>query len=351
MAALAALATPAAGQGYTVEVGAVQFDLAEWLVDAVMTADHRLWFAEEAAPNPRVAQGQSVTEIGRRGAGPEEYERAYRVGLYGDTLWVFDIGLGRVTMLDVSGAPRFLEARNLADLPFQMSAYLGEGRYAGLGDHEGTAFQRAAPVLVSGDSVRRVATVRANGRVKAEFPQQILTMVFAHPFADETLEDGNVGRLLLVDRHTPGELRVAVRIASGEEWSRAVSVPVQKVDGAVMEYGLLQLHRKMAGVLSRQDVSFERLRSALTGRGGMYRQEYAPGAQAALLATTGEAWIQTFQFDGDRTKWIIVPEAGPVRELWLPTVANVVGAYGDRFWLATRDAATGGYGLSRHRLQ
>lgn len=54
------------------------------------------------------ARGRHVATLGRTGSGPGEFRRIELIGQSGDTAWLFDSGLQRVTSVSLSGEPKLL---------------------------------------------------------------------------------------------------------------------------------------------------------------------------------------------------------------------------------------------------
>ena len=74
-------------------------------ITQVVPAGGRVFVAERQLTAIRAfdAQGRYLYSIGRRGAGPGEFEWVQGIGLLGDTLWATDGNQRRVTYFDLSG--------------------------------------------------------------------------------------------------------------------------------------------------------------------------------------------------------------------------------------------------------
>jgi len=68
--------------------------------------DGNLFVGEPMAGEIRVydSQGTLLRKIGRRGEGPGEFQQNFRWGVLGDTVWVTDFSLRRITLFDRGGA-------------------------------------------------------------------------------------------------------------------------------------------------------------------------------------------------------------------------------------------------------
>ena len=63
--------------------------------------DGGAWAIDSRIPGVlRIDPGGSISVFGRRGSGPAEFRDPWRLSLVGDTLWVTDVGLDRITGVD-----------------------------------------------------------------------------------------------------------------------------------------------------------------------------------------------------------------------------------------------------------
>ena len=65
------------------------------------------------------SNGELVRTIGREGAGPGEFDRPGSLGMIGDTLWVLDRGLYRISYFNLAG-----EVLRTQNIPIDMNASL-----------------------------------------------------------------------------------------------------------------------------------------------------------------------------------------------------------------------------------
>lgn len=90
--------------------------------------DGNVYVGEALVPEIRVygSDGALVRRIGRRGAGPGEFEGMPRFGVIGDTVWALSYHPGRITLFDREG--ELLSARRVDDVVVKLPAayaYLG----------------------------------------------------------------------------------------------------------------------------------------------------------------------------------------------------------------------------------
>jgi hypothetical protein len=85
-------------------VNAVNYSLSR-IGGMVVDGDGSMFVVQPAGREVRVfdSQGRYVRTIGREGGGPGEFNSAGRIGLRGDTLWVSDIQLSRLTLFSRTG--------------------------------------------------------------------------------------------------------------------------------------------------------------------------------------------------------------------------------------------------------
>ncbi|MBK8646135.1 MAG: 6-bladed beta-propeller, partial [Gemmatimonadetes bacterium] len=71
----------------------------------VVASDSEVFVLPAETPEIRVfgADGRHRRTIGRRGAGPGEFDAVTAIGLVGDTLWTLDSNLRRVTLFRANG--------------------------------------------------------------------------------------------------------------------------------------------------------------------------------------------------------------------------------------------------------
>ena len=77
-------------------------------VRLVVAQDGRVYLLQPFTANvTRLGPGQStVKELGRKGGGPGEYQLPAWMGVVADTLWVFDVGSRRITLIPSFGTGR-----------------------------------------------------------------------------------------------------------------------------------------------------------------------------------------------------------------------------------------------------
>jgi hypothetical protein len=74
--------------------------------NAMAASDGTLYLVDAYSPSTIFvfpARGESVTTIGRQGKGPGEFERIDKMGFVGDTIWVTDLSLDRLTYITAAG--------------------------------------------------------------------------------------------------------------------------------------------------------------------------------------------------------------------------------------------------------
>jgi len=187
----------------------------------VVASDSEVFVLPAETPEIRVfgADGRHRRTIGRRGAGPGEFDAVTAVGLFGDTLWTLDSNLRRVTQFTIAG--ELLTTARLEVLTpdvgrhgrfyfFYPMAQLRDGSLVGFGGTTGRAIAAgevsAVPLL---RLPPRTSTADTIGWVPIGNEHLILrstrgTKYRAQPFADAPLTAyaPSTGRVFVVERYS-----------------------------------------------------------------------------------------------------------------------------------------------------
>jgi hypothetical protein len=110
-----------------------QFDQ---VLAAIRLSDGRIVVADNAAPSPvryYAADGAFLKGVGRRGPGPEEYQRVGQLQrLAGDSVIALDVGDRKAVLLDPAGEPVATASFRQATGPAPSTAFrLADGRWVG----------------------------------------------------------------------------------------------------------------------------------------------------------------------------------------------------------------------------
>lgn len=295
------------------------------------------------------ASGRPIRSIGGRGSGPGEFEGVLRGGWMGDTLWLSDTNLHRVTLISpelefIRTLPPLSSARPNATEADRFPTYSLAVPYA---LHEGE-IQLVIGLLPIAGPVRTVQTgpplyrVSTNGLILnhvVDTPRRDGGTVelgsipfFASPQWTVAPDGKRIGTLS-VDQGdaSPDTVRVAAFDAiSGEELFRrvyafeAVSIPEHVADSAVAE-------RVRSAMLTRPTPAMAaEMRAAIP-------RTY-PVADRILIGSDHRFWIG-LHARGEVKPWLLLASEGrPMARIHLPRRVRLVAADESHVWVVERDS-------------
>jgi hypothetical protein len=288
------------------------------------------------------AGGELLRSIGRKGAGPGEFEALVRIGWRGDTLWASDLKNRRVTLFSRAGAL-------LGTIPVDAPAdvlYLGPDGALGAVPGTPAAAESTGVVRLSRQGRHLGNVVRfPSGSARADVRATgAASLTFMQPFADRPLfraaPDG--GALIVIERPSaagPGAASFTVRkfdAATGRErYARShpyvpVPLPGDTVEQVVDSLVTVAASLGYAGW--RSPANRQRIRAAL-----QVPAFYAPVADA-FVAGDGSVWLRRATADRRRSTWLVLDRDGRGRaEAVAPAGARLLAANGDAVWGAVED--------------
>ncbi|MGE3414072.1 MAG: hypothetical protein AB7L91_17840 [Dehalococcoidia bacterium] len=295
--------------------------------------------------------------FGRRGGGPGEFRAYSELGWRGDSLWIADGALKRVTVLGPDGAV-------LRTIPYPTSDAFA--RTPGLVDRRATGIS-ALRMNPRGDLLLRMQAIP---RAAAENPGPGRVDVL-HALVEFTSRGATGVRLELPDTDPPS-CRVEGSEKAGYFWSAfiphcpkpayalspdgtQVVVLTPAEDGA---YTLVSRRVGSALTVNRRlraeqvripPASLEELRSAFVSNTGLqpgmrnaYRDmtfpTHYPPFRSVLLGDDGWIWIEQ-DLDPDTRRWLVLsPDAMPAFALAMPARVKLKVVSRDEIWAVVPDA-------------
>ena len=289
--------------------------------------------------------GRPVATLGRSGAGPWEFRRLDALGWVGDTLWVADQALKRITTFHASGAsgemtelPLQVTARSITTMRFMfpiISARLPDGtllvQASGLPLPEGS---QPNPVMNDPRYALRVSSEGSLQRIIGTDPPDscrrargadgtTLSSSICPRKVVATRPDGS-RRVLLTAAVTSrglGNYQVLAVNASGDTlYRRTYSVPLARISGPGRD-SLLEGVGESNGMMSSSDIPYY----------------YAP-LHEAQLGPDGELWIALNGGHNVLREWQrLDPRGRPLPSVWIPRAAKVMALESRGAWAVVTD--------------
>jgi hypothetical protein len=266
------------------------------------------------------AAGKHVRTFGREGRGPGEFRLALRHGLLGDTLWVLDIGLMRISTFKSEGTHLRTWQLEPVDLGMRLSAphtitALLEGPYAlAVPMAHPNAGRGRLPVLVGDRDFQDfhpvLYLVRPSGMYIPEVGSFSLAPFRLPPFVSVA---GNGRGFVSADWDGEDDVLIVTRYApSGEvEWVRRIPRPTKPVPTEIRDSLISEGLRLAKPYLERA-----RARGTLGGDSfrdlvseGLGIPTHFPPASSILLGQDGSVWIRSGDFS-DPVEWMVLDARG-----------------------------------------
>lgn len=295
------------------------------------------------------ARGRFIRSIGRRGAGPGEFQVPQGIGWKRDTLWVADIAQRRVSFFSVDG--RFVRMERVP-LPAAALGVSSDGAIVAAGSAPAQAValgqvSRVPLLRVRGDSplgdtiamldvrnqVWRIANDRnPSGRVS----------YLDQPFSASTLWRIAVDGLSvwIVDRSPASDSRPTTfelsRISLGVNQRTVWRIPYSPVAITPAAVDVIVLSEAERGFQRRV---FETISTAdAEVRKGLFVPAFAPPVADFLAGRDGTLWLRRASHDGD-SWWIVVGSSGQIEAtVRLPSNVRVFEADRYAVWGSVRDS-------------
>ncbi len=305
----------------------------------------------EATIRRWTADGVPAGTVGRQGEGPGEFTQPGRMGFFGDSLWVMDYGLRRITYFD-------LEGTLLGSLspPMNHEEPGGVTLRPSVPLRDGTLIARAgAPTLLiaTGELTRNPVTrIDAEGNVLGTIwfqpfrPMDILAILgqdgfggffSVQPFQDAPLSANMEDGLLVVDRRSwtgdgPATITVTRLGLAGDTLFASdlpytpVPLTSERVDSVV------RASTERFGRFPEGDI-----------RDATYRPSYLPPVSGVVVGRDGTLWLRHFDpfesTNGERLYewWVLDVSGAPLVRALIPARMRILTVTSEMVWGVERD--------------
>lgn len=276
------------------------------IAHVVATSDN-VYVVQRDAPEIRVYRndGGYVRTIGRQGGGPGEVQSIWSMGIVGDSLWVIDVDLRRLTFFTLDGTlistvpfepvpPSLGQPGARIFLPYPQ-VLMREGDFLGFGLGTGSAL---ADGIVAANPLMRMNTdghaADTLGWVSVKNDDMILRsdksrMFRPQPFSDTpiTVFGAAARRAYVVERwaateSNAGSVRATAIDASGDTaWVREISYTPARLDPGRIADVRSQLEKGLARYFSREEINR-----------ALYAPMHRTPVTSAVAAEGGALWIR-----------------------------------------------------------
>lgn len=322
------------------------------------------------------SDGQAAGTVGREGEGPGEFSRPSALGFFGDTLWVMDSRLYRVSFFTPDGevlgtvSPRYqMGGGDASDEPWasppRPSRPLRDGTFLAVSPAWSEAIARGN--LTSVPHVR----TDAEGEVLSTIWRQpyrttdVLALLredggtfTSQPFGDAPLSAlSSDGGFLVVDRRAhpgdgPGSFGVSKIGVEGDTlFRREFPYEPEPLSEERLDSAVRARAQGLHGFMSQRqpDLSLARVIDDL--REATYAPAHLPPLKSLQVATDGTIWLERFQAaaDGSTEWWILNPDGEPAGQAHTPGGLRVLLIHGDEVWGVESDELDVDY-IMRYRL-
>jgi hypothetical protein len=330
------------------------------IVDVVVAQGETAYLLDGSPPFLRLVdmKGRIRLERGRSGEGPGEFRRPLRMGRLGDSLWIFDPALRRITFLNRDAVlGRTMQFNPDVRAPLVGAdpvAFLGDGSIlaggavlgSSMGNMMGVGGVKSIPVLLmtrAGKVIRKVAEVflqveHVSVRVLVDGrPGQILMQ---QPFNDDPLlqvaHDGS--SVVIVERRptsrwiSPETFTVTkVTGRSDTVFSKQFRYTARPLDATTFE-------RAVASVVGQPRSGKMRIEiSEADVRQRMYRPEALTPVDEVKVASDGTIWLRRENdLKRDSVLYMVLsPEGNQVAEVVMSSREHLLDATASLAWVSS----------------
>jgi hypothetical protein len=323
----------------------------------VPARDGAIYLIDSGSPEILVfdREGHYSRSVGRRGPGPGEFLRPWRVGLVGDTLWVIDSEGWRISLFGPDGALAAVYQPLLrASIPGDA---IERAPYAVLADRTVLVLTRSAAspdgyglisMSLEGEVLATLAYLSIAGRM-LEVPlpgEGGLQLRNPYSHADMLAVPPSGERVVTLERQEPvadsaANYHVRFMTPSGQvESLEEVGYQPRRLKGADVDRWVegLEPVRELVefGLFPSLAAAQQTVRAELDAP--VYYPPVAnrgPGVleQAVLVSRDGSVWVERWERDREGTRWdVVVVGRGRVAVATVPPGVRLLAVAGDRAW-------------------
>ena len=354
-------APPVAEARQTLRIGSVD-DSASALTfvrEIVVGRDGRIYslHPEEHAVRIHDSDGRLLRRIGREGEGPGEFQSAGRIGLRGDTLWVFDHGTYRFTFFDASGA--LIESRavpvDLGDAernPPRPRGMLSDGSLWGSPPawSDEVAVGRITRALnvrldsagMAADTLIEYSIANTSWRLHDPSNPRGVRSFREQPFsaAEMVVVSEHRPEVVIVERPIAtdaarGEFRVTKRTLAGDTvYSRAFRYVPTRLPAALPDSLAAEFAKRPSSLPPSMAATWPAAgRAEELARASLFVPEFFPPVTDVVVGRDGTVWLQRDGAGGESRDWWVIDERGrAIASVRLPAGLRVLAAERERVW-------------------
>lgn len=264
-----------------------------------------VYVVQRGVPEIRVfgTDGRFRRTIGRKGAGPGEFETIWAMGIVGDSLWTIDINLRRLSFFDTAGTlvstvlfdpvPQTLGS-GLLFLPYpeilmREGDFLGFGRGAGSSIDNGditanplmrmTAEGRAADTL-GWVSIRNDALIFRSARSRS-FRDQPFSDTPLTVFAPAVRRAYVIERWSATDGNSASVRVIAIGAGGDTAWQREIPYAPARLEPTIVDSVRGGFEKSLASRYPPEEI-----------RRALYAPAYRAPVTAAVAGDNGALWIR-----------------------------------------------------------
>jgi len=303
-------------------------------------------------------EGRPAGVVGREGEGPGEFRQPGEMGFFGDSLWVVDRQLHRVSFFDLDGsflglvpfrADMSPDPENPHKAAPRPTRPLRDGTLYGMGFAPSDAVARGQISEVEHVRMDSDGDILGIVWIQPYRPTDVLALLRdgggggsfgPQPFGDRplfTVSDEDV--LWVLERRAyEGDGTASVRFSeidmTGDTLlSRQIEYTPERLPGEKVDSASRAQAEGMFGFMQRFDpeISLAKLEADL--RKATYAPDYMPAIREMVVADDGSIWLQRFSPTEEGTVWWVLGEDGePLATTVIPEGLRVLLITGDAVW-------------------
>jgi hypothetical protein len=291
------------------------------------------------------SDGKPIATVGRSGGGPWEFQQLNALGWVGDTLWVADQSLKRITTFHASGAPG-----EMTELPLQLTApgitnmrFMFPSIAARLPD--ATLLVQASALALPEGAPKNPAMNDPQWALRVSAAGAVQRIIGRDPPNTCQRERGENVVVVLAPALCPRKV-----VATRSDGSRRVLLTTQTTTREVGTYQVLAVNASGDTLYSRTySVPLTRIsalsRDSLLGESGSLLiasdiPAYFYPLQEAHLLPGGGVWIGLTSGNSALREWRrLDPRGQPLPSVWLPRTARVLAVESRGAWAVVTDGS------------